>query len=182
MAVKSLLFFTLVSAAMVAAPVAEAQLGLIGGLLGLIRIQGTLFCTANGNMGANGTATPVFPSKCSRAVAMWRKCGFHINHEWIWSFFYSARSSKSYSLLLTDRLQPEGRYTTRQLRLHSPFSGWSAVILAVHRKHHSRSPPECCKHHPQPDSDSFLQIDQEITAAEGGVIIYSISVANIAMF
>ncbi|KAJ6722104.1 POLLEN OLE E 1 ALLERGEN AND EXTENSIN FAMILY PROTEIN-RELATED [Salix viminalis] len=62
MAFKSLLFFALLSAAMVAAPVAEAQLGLIGGLLGLIRIQGTLFCTANGNMGANGTATPVFPN------------------------------------------------------------------------------------------------------------------------
>jgi hypothetical protein len=62
MAFKSFLFVSLVGAAILAAPVAEAQLGLIGGLLGLIRIQGTLFCTANGNMGANGTATPVFPS------------------------------------------------------------------------------------------------------------------------
>ncbi|KAL9390562.1 hypothetical protein Peur_019167 [Populus x canadensis] len=62
MAFKSFLFVSLVSAAILAAPVAEAQLGLIGGLLGLIRIQGTLFCTANGNMGANGTATPVFPN------------------------------------------------------------------------------------------------------------------------
>ena len=63
MAFKSFLFVSLLSAAVLAAPVAEAQLGLIGGILGLIRIQGTLFCTANGNMGANGTATPVFPSK-----------------------------------------------------------------------------------------------------------------------
>ncbi|KAI5572451.1 hypothetical protein BDE02_10G014400 [Populus trichocarpa] len=62
MAFKSFLFVSLVGAAIMAAPVAEAQLGLIGGLLGLIRIQGTLFCTANGNMGANGTATPVFPN------------------------------------------------------------------------------------------------------------------------
>lgn len=62
MAFKTFLVVSLVIAAILAAPVAEAQLGLIGGLLGLIRIQGTLFCTADGNMGANGTATPVFPS------------------------------------------------------------------------------------------------------------------------
>ncbi|XVF28294.1 hypothetical protein REPUB_Repub15cG0017700 [Reevesia pubescens] len=44
-------------------PMAEAQIGgLISGLLGLIKIQGTLFCTVDGNMGANGTATPVFPN------------------------------------------------------------------------------------------------------------------------
>ncbi|KAG6756961.1 hypothetical protein POTOM_037260 [Populus tomentosa] len=62
MAFKTFLFVSLVSAAILAAPVAEAQPGLIGSLLGLIRIQGTLFCTADGNMGANGTATPVFPN------------------------------------------------------------------------------------------------------------------------
>ena len=62
MALKSLLFVSLFVAVM-AAQMAEAQLGLISGLLGLIRIQGTVFCTANGNMGVNGTATPVFPSK-----------------------------------------------------------------------------------------------------------------------
>ncbi|KAJ4722155.1 phylloplanin-like [Melia azedarach] len=47
---------------MAATPIAEAQVGLISGLPGLIRIQGTVFCTANGNMGVNGTATPVFPN------------------------------------------------------------------------------------------------------------------------
>ncbi|CAK9138975.1 unnamed protein product [Ilex paraguariensis] len=61
MAFKSVLFVSLLIAAM-AAPIAEAQLGLISGLLGLIRIQGTVFCTANGNMGVNGTATPIFPN------------------------------------------------------------------------------------------------------------------------
>ncbi|KAK9289156.1 hypothetical protein L1049_017629 [Liquidambar formosana] len=61
MAMKSFLFVTLLVAAM-AVPMAEAQLGLLNGLLGLIRIQGTLFCTANGNMGVNGTVTPVFPN------------------------------------------------------------------------------------------------------------------------
>ncbi|EEF45555.1 phylloplanin [Ricinus communis] len=61
MALKSfLLVFFLV--AVMAATITEAQLGIVGGLLGLIRIQGTVFCTANGNMGANGTATPVFPN------------------------------------------------------------------------------------------------------------------------
>ncbi|KAA8548927.1 hypothetical protein F0562_000611 [Nyssa sinensis] len=61
MALKSLLLVLLLVAAM-ATPIAEAQLGLISGLLGLIRVQGTLFCTVNGNMGVNGTATPVFPN------------------------------------------------------------------------------------------------------------------------
>ncbi|CBI22995.3 hypothetical protein VitviT2T_006016 [Vitis vinifera] len=62
MALKSLLFFSLL-VAVAAAPVAEAQLGnIIGSILDLIRIQGNLFCTANGNMGVNGTATPVFPN------------------------------------------------------------------------------------------------------------------------
>ncbi|OVA02629.1 Pollen Ole e 1 allergen/extensin [Macleaya cordata] len=61
MAFKSFLFVSLLIAAM-AAPQAKAQLGGLGGLLGLIRIQGTLFCSANGNMGVNGTSTPVFPN------------------------------------------------------------------------------------------------------------------------
>ncbi|THG03550.1 phylloplanin-like [Camellia sinensis] len=61
MALKSLLLVFLLIAALTAVPMAEAQLGLISGLLGLIRIQGTVFCTANGNMGVNGTSTPVFP-------------------------------------------------------------------------------------------------------------------------
>ncbi|KAK2645689.1 hypothetical protein Ddye_020884 [Dipteronia dyeriana] len=58
---KSLLFVSLFIALMVT-PIAEAQLGLVSGLLGLIRIQGTLFCTSNGNIGVNGTSTPVFPN------------------------------------------------------------------------------------------------------------------------
>ncbi|KAL5785193.1 hypothetical protein ACOSQ2_007585 [Xanthoceras sorbifolium] len=61
LSLKSLLFVSLFIAAMTA-PIAEAQLGLVSGLLGLIRIQGTVFCTPNGNMDANGTATPVFPN------------------------------------------------------------------------------------------------------------------------
>ncbi|KAK9149556.1 hypothetical protein Scep_008313 [Stephania cephalantha] len=61
MALKSLLFASLL-VAWVAAPLAGAQLGGLGNLLGLIRIQGTLFCTANGNAGINGAATPVFPN------------------------------------------------------------------------------------------------------------------------
>ncbi|XP_028092402.1 phylloplanin-like [Camellia sinensis] len=62
MALKSLLLVFLLIAALTAVPMAEAQLGLISGLLGLIRIQGTVFCTANGNMGVNGTSAPVFPN------------------------------------------------------------------------------------------------------------------------
>ena len=62
MALKSFLFVSIMLAT-VTAPIAEAQFGLIGGILGLIRIQGTVFCTANDNMGVNGTATTAFPSK-----------------------------------------------------------------------------------------------------------------------
>ncbi|KAL9410292.1 hypothetical protein AB3S75_044122 [Citrus x aurantiifolia] len=60
MALKS--SFVSIMLATVTAPIAEAQFGLIGGILRLIRIQGTVFCTANGNMGVNGTATPAFPN------------------------------------------------------------------------------------------------------------------------
>ncbi|GMN62394.1 hypothetical protein TIFTF001_031489 [Ficus carica] len=51
-------------AAIVAAPIAEAQLGgIIGGVLSnILRIQGTIFCTLNGRIGVNGTSTPVFPN------------------------------------------------------------------------------------------------------------------------
>ncbi|CAI0467324.1 unnamed protein product [Linum tenue] len=53
----------LIMAAVAVGPMAaEAQLGIISGLLGLINVHGTVFCTANGNMGANGTTTPVFPN------------------------------------------------------------------------------------------------------------------------
>ncbi|RWR94182.1 Pollen Ole e 1 allergen/extensin [Cinnamomum micranthum f. kanehirae] len=60
MALKSLLFFSLLLVVMVAAP-AVAQLGL-GNLLGLINIQGTLFCTGNGNANSSSVSTPVFPN------------------------------------------------------------------------------------------------------------------------
>ncbi|KAJ7955124.1 phylloplanin-like [Quillaja saponaria] len=60
MAFKALVVMSLLVTVMALIPEAKAQLGLIGGLLGLIRIQGTVFCIANGNMGVNGTATPVF--------------------------------------------------------------------------------------------------------------------------
>ncbi|TQE06600.1 hypothetical protein C1H46_007842 [Malus baccata] len=63
MAFKATLFvfLSVAAVAIVLVPMAEAQLGLISGLLGLIRIQGTLFCTPNGNVGTGGaTATPVF--------------------------------------------------------------------------------------------------------------------------
>ncbi|KAL2459277.1 Pollen Ole e 1 allergen and extensin family protein [Forsythia ovata] len=48
--------------ATMAPAIAEAQQGLLGDLLGLISINGTVFCTVNGNIGVNGTATPVFPN------------------------------------------------------------------------------------------------------------------------
>ncbi|KAL7104917.1 hypothetical protein ACP275_07G012400 [Erythranthe tilingii] len=45
-------------------PLAEAQLlgGILGPLFGLLRIQGIVYCTPNGNIGVNGTATPAFPN------------------------------------------------------------------------------------------------------------------------
>lgn len=65
MALKSLLVLGLLIGCF-ALPLAQAQLGGLGGLLGpilgLLRIQGVLFCTPNGNVGVNATATPVFPS------------------------------------------------------------------------------------------------------------------------
>lgn len=64
MASKVLLLVSILVAAM-AALIAEAQIGLISDLLNLIQIQGTVFCTPNGNIGVNGTATPGFPSKLS---------------------------------------------------------------------------------------------------------------------
>ncbi|XP_022973793.1 phylloplanin-like [Cucurbita maxima] len=71
MGLKSVLFVLVMAAAM-GAPlmVAEAQLGSIGSLLSLTRIQGTVFCTADGNIGANGTATPIFPN-----AAVQLQCG-----------------------------------------------------------------------------------------------------------
>ncbi|KAI9195057.1 hypothetical protein LWI28_011825 [Acer negundo] len=48
---KSLLFVSLVTA-LVAAPIAEIR---------LLQLQGSVFCTPDGNILVNGTATPVFP-------------------------------------------------------------------------------------------------------------------------
>ncbi|KAL6193738.1 hypothetical protein ACLB2K_034822 [Fragaria x ananassa] len=62
---KTLLFVSLlVVAALAAVPIAEAQLiGLINGIFQLIRVQGTLFCTANGRVSTAGASlTPVFPN------------------------------------------------------------------------------------------------------------------------
>ncbi|ONI28243.1 hypothetical protein PRUPE_1G133700 [Prunus persica] len=63
MAFKIVLFVPLLVAAM-ALPLADAQLGnLLPPLLGLFRIQGTVFCTANGSVSVGGNAaTPVFPN------------------------------------------------------------------------------------------------------------------------
>ncbi|KAG6431177.1 hypothetical protein SASPL_109254 [Salvia splendens] len=65
MALKSLLVLGLLIGC-IALPLAQAQLGGLGGLLGpifgLLRIQGILFCTPNGNVGVSATATPVFPN------------------------------------------------------------------------------------------------------------------------
>ncbi|KAL5541875.1 hypothetical protein UlMin_009585 [Ulmus minor] len=68
MALKSFLFVFLLVGVM-AAPIAEAQLGglgglggIVGGLLGLIRIQGSVSCSLNGGINANGIAAPAFPN------------------------------------------------------------------------------------------------------------------------
>ncbi|KAI8566051.1 hypothetical protein RHMOL_Rhmol02G0009300 [Rhododendron molle] len=54
----SLLFVSLMVVAMAAAPMAEAQLGLISGLLGLIKIDGLVRCSVN----ASTTTAPAFPN------------------------------------------------------------------------------------------------------------------------
>lgn len=58
---KSLVYAVILVAAM-GALMANAQGGFIGTLLGLIHIEGTLYCTVNGKIGDLGQATPVFPS------------------------------------------------------------------------------------------------------------------------
>lgn len=61
-AVMILLFVTLM-----APPAVEAQDGILSNILGggLLSIGGRIFCTLNGDIGVNGTATPVFSSKHS---------------------------------------------------------------------------------------------------------------------
>lgn len=55
------IFLVSLMVALIATPVAVAQLGgLLNGLLGSIRIDGVLFCSLNGII--NGTTTPVFPN------------------------------------------------------------------------------------------------------------------------
>ncbi|KAH6808687.1 Pollen Ole e 1 allergen and extensin family protein [Perilla frutescens var. frutescens] len=60
MGLKSLLIFSM----LIALPFAQAHLlgGIFGPLFSLLRIQGILYCTPNGNIGVNGTSTPVFPN------------------------------------------------------------------------------------------------------------------------
>ncbi|KAF4355661.1 hypothetical protein F8388_013078 [Cannabis sativa] len=60
MGLKMSVVFVMCVLILSASMVAEAQLlnGIVGPLLGLIRVQGTIFCTANGRV--NGTSTPVF--------------------------------------------------------------------------------------------------------------------------
>ncbi|KAE8076781.1 hypothetical protein FH972_015408 [Carpinus fangiana] len=57
MALKLALFVFVVIAA-VAAPLSKAQSQTTTGLVGLIRINGTVFCSLNGNIGANSTVFP----------------------------------------------------------------------------------------------------------------------------
>ncbi|KZV31141.1 hypothetical protein F511_11854 [Dorcoceras hygrometricum] len=58
MALKALVLISILVVGCVV-PMVQSQLL---GLLGLLRIQGILYCTANGNVGVNGTSTPVFPN------------------------------------------------------------------------------------------------------------------------
>ncbi|KAL3505713.1 hypothetical protein ACH5RR_031095 [Cinchona calisaya] len=65
MAFRSILLVSLMVVGIMAIPIAEAQLGLgglIGGLLGSINVKGVVFCTLDGNIGINGTSTPIFPN------------------------------------------------------------------------------------------------------------------------
>lgn len=64
MASKSAVFVLFMVVVAIAAPITVAQLGIVGQLLDLIRIQGTVFCSINGSVAVvNGTVSPVFPSK-----------------------------------------------------------------------------------------------------------------------
>ncbi|KAI5650816.1 hypothetical protein M9H77_36821 [Catharanthus roseus] len=59
-----LVSINVVAIIMASSMVAKAQLGgLIGGLIGsTTNINGIVFCTPDGNIGINGTATPAFPN------------------------------------------------------------------------------------------------------------------------
>lgn len=79
MAIKSFLvvFSLLIVGVITQVPLAQAQLlglgGLLGPVLGLLRIQGILYCTPNGNIGLSGTSTPAFASmsKNHKQVMYW---------------------------------------------------------------------------------------------------------------
>ncbi|KAK6163558.1 hypothetical protein DH2020_000422 [Rehmannia glutinosa] len=60
MALKHLLVVLFV--AIMTISVADAQ------TLGIVHVNGTLYCTANGSPGANGNATPVFPNASVQVV------------------------------------------------------------------------------------------------------------------
>lgn len=62
---SSKVFLIFILAALIATPVAVAQLGgLLGGLLAPTSIEGVLFCSLNGKIDVlNGATTPIFPSK-----------------------------------------------------------------------------------------------------------------------
>ncbi|XP_015066296.1 phylloplanin-like [Solanum pennellii] len=61
---SSKVFLILILAAVIATPVALAQLGgLLGGLLAPTSIEGVLFCSLNGKIDVlNGATTPIFPN------------------------------------------------------------------------------------------------------------------------
>ncbi|KAG5632947.1 hypothetical protein H5410_004664 [Solanum commersonii] len=61
---SSKFFLIFILAALIATPVAVAQLGgLLGGLLGPLSIDGVLFCSLNGKIDVlNGATTPIFPN------------------------------------------------------------------------------------------------------------------------
>ncbi|MBA0664828.1 hypothetical protein Goklo_004775 [Gossypium klotzschianum] len=117
MALKTLMLVCLLVAAMAfIPPIAEAQLGgLISGLLGLIRIQGTVFCTVDGNMGVNGTATPVFP--------LWWKRGFEFNNKWIWHILHIIRSIAIPCPFIDQQLQLSRKNSALQLQHLPSISG-----------------------------------------------------------
>ncbi|TMW80995.1 hypothetical protein EJD97_012939 [Solanum chilense] len=61
---SSKVFLIFILAALIATPVAVAQLGgLLGGLLAPTSIEGVLFCSLNGKIDVlNGATTPIFPN------------------------------------------------------------------------------------------------------------------------
>ncbi|XP_022761222.1 phylloplanin-like [Durio zibethinus] len=123
MALKTLVFVCFLVAAMaLVVPMAEAQFGgLIGNLLGLIRVTGTVFCTADGNMGENGTATPVFPNALVQL-----QCGGNV------VFSATTNGSGIFSILL-DPLQflLPSLLNNCNLAVKTPLSNCNATLPSV---------------------------------------------------